>query len=290
MGPKAEILPPDSLKGIRVGISVSQSPDLARLGLSESHFRLALGEITRSLLVLGGSVAYGGHLDPVGYTAFLLTELKRYGRRDRPLLVCLPWPEHRRVPLSQLQQMASDLGLYASVTCLDPDGKAIDPALNRSELPAAEADPSVVKKSLTAMRLYMGNITQGRVLIGGKRQDFQGTLPGLMEEAIIAFEKGWPVYLAGGFGGVTFDIIKAMKPEDAEWLPIYADASPPDPRWSAGIVQLMDLKARPTWMGMKNGLADDENRRLAATHRPSDVAALVSMGLGRLAAQGAFTK
>jgi len=33
---------------------------------------------------------------------------------------------------------------------------------------------------------------------------------------------------------------------------------------------------------MKNGLGDDENRRLAASHRPSDIAALVSLGLGRL--------
>jgi hypothetical protein len=290
MEPKAEILPPGSLQGVRLGISVSESPDLARLGLSESHFCLTLGEITRSILVLGGSVAYGGHLDPAGYTVFLLGELKRYGRRDRPLSVCLPWPEHRRVPLSQLQQMASDLGLYAGITCLDPEGKEIDPSLNRSELPAAETDPEVVKKSLTAMRVYLGKVTQGRVLIGGKRHNFLGNLPGLLEEAMIAFERRWPVYLAGGFGGVTLDIIKVLNPADAEWLPAYADSPPVDPRWSAGLARLAELKASATWMGMRNGLTGEENRRLAATHRPSDIAALVSMGLGRLAAQGAFTK
>jgi hypothetical protein len=33
---------------------------------------------------------------------------------------------------------------------------------------------------------------------------------------------------------------------------------------------------------LKNGLSDEENRRLAASHRSSDIAALVSLGLGRL--------
>jgi hypothetical protein len=37
-----------------------------------------------------------------------------------------------------------------------------------------------------------------------------------------------------------------------------------------------------SWLPPDAGLDDDENRRLAATHRPSDIAALVSLGLGRL--------
>jgi hypothetical protein len=179
-------------------------------------------------------------------------------------------------------------GLYGSVTYLNPEGEPIDPFLNRSELPATETDPLIIMKSLTAMRLYMGSITQGRVLIGGKRQGFQGNLPGLMEEALVASEKGWPVFLAGGFGGVTLDILRAITPEDAEWLPGHADSPPPDRRWSAGIARLVDSRAKSTWTGLNNGLADDENRRLAATHRPSDIAALVSMGLGRLAENGVF--
>ena len=43
------LLPRDALKGICLGISVSQSPDLLRLGLIEAHFRLALAEIARTL-------------------------------------------------------------------------------------------------------------------------------------------------------------------------------------------------------------------------------------------------
>jgi hypothetical protein len=79
----AVLLPHDALRGIQVGISVSKSPDLARLGLLEAHFRLALGEIARVVLVSGGGLIYGGHLNPEGYTAFLVSRvinsLRKYG-------------------------------------------------------------------------------------------------------------------------------------------------------------------------------------------------------------------
>ncbi len=55
-----ELLPSNAFTGIRLGISVSDSADLARLGLLETHFRLALGEIARCVLVSGGQLAYGG--------------------------------------------------------------------------------------------------------------------------------------------------------------------------------------------------------------------------------------
>ena len=45
MNKRNRLLPPDALAGIRLGISVSESSDLMRLGLLESHFRVALGEI-----------------------------------------------------------------------------------------------------------------------------------------------------------------------------------------------------------------------------------------------------
>jgi hypothetical protein len=89
---------------------VSESPDLGRLGLLEIHFRLALGEIARCVLVSGGTLAYGGHLRQEGYTIFLIQELQKYGRRDSPLLVCLAWQEHRELKLSELaeRQIALD--------------------------------------------------------------------------------------------------------------------------------------------------------------------------------------
>jgi hypothetical protein len=97
------LLGPEALRGIRLGISVSDSPDLGRLGLLEQHFRLALGEIARAILIAGGEATYGGYIDPEGYGAYLASELQRFARRDRPFHAVLAWPEHRRMTVERLK-------------------------------------------------------------------------------------------------------------------------------------------------------------------------------------------
>jgi SLOG cluster2 len=279
--PITNLLPANALAGKCIGISVSESPDLDRLGLLETHFRLALAEIARCVLIAGGNVAYGGHLLPEGYTSFLLKELQKYGRRDRPLLVCLAWQEHRRMALSELKRTRMDLGLYGRIVCLDPMGQVVEADEGRGEEPQPVNDPELRKQSLTSLRRYMSSQIQGRVLIGGKRHGFQGEIPGLMEEALIALEMGQPLYLAGGFGGVTTDIACVLGIDDGTWLPFWQDAPTEDSRLVFGRDRLHALTRADTWIGLNNGLTDEENQRLAATHRPSDIAALVSLGLGR---------
>jgi len=273
-------LPPGTLKGRTLAVSVSQSSDLARLGLSDEHLRLTLGEITRLVLGAGGHLAYGGHLDPGGYTSALTAEAARQGRGDHPVLVCLAWPEHRRLTLSELR-IRLDLGPVGRVVCLDPAGRETDPAAERGE-PAETVDPDVARASLTAMRRYMRAHTDGRLLVGGRRAGFQGELPGLLEEALLSLHPGdtRPLYLAAGFGGVTVDIVRALGIDDCAWLPDDPDAEQDDPRLLAGLEQ---LRARAKAPGLSNGLTLEENRSLAVSRSPGEVAELVALGLGRLA-------
>jgi hypothetical protein len=127
----------------------------------------------------------------------------------------------------------------------------------------------------------MARQAQARILIGGRRDGFQGRVPGLLEEAFISIEIGQPLYLAGGFGGVTADIIRAIGLDGGEWLQPRADAAPPDARLPAALAELSALNKKQDPALLANGLSSDEARRLAATHRPSEIAALVSLGLGR---------
>ena len=129
----------------------------------------------------------------------------------------------------------------------------------------------------------MTTITQARVLIGGKRHGFEGEIPGLMEEALFALGAKHPLYLAGGFGGVTLDIAASLGVDDGTWLPARPDTPADDPRLVAGRVKLRALAQDRAWTGLNNGLTDDENRRLAASHRPGEIASLVGLGLGRRA-------
>ena len=150
---------------------------------------------------------------------------------------------------------------------------------NRGTGPKAQSHHP--KKGLTSLRRYMAKNTEGRIFIGGKRTDFTGDWPGLVEEAIFALEADQPIYLARGFGGVTLDMVRALGIDDCDWFPEFSDEAAPDPRWSDGLERLARFREERSGKLPDNGLDDLENRQLVATHRPSEIAALISLGLGR---------
>lgn len=280
-GKAGRLLEPDALKGLRLGISVSESPDLERLGLLETHFRLAVGELARTVLVSGGDLNYGGHLDAGGYTAFLIHELHRFSRRDRPFHSVLAWQEHRKLGTDQLRSQIKELGLYGDLSGLDPEGREIDVFANRAVEPVPEMDQAIIRKSLTSMRRFLTTKSHARIFIGGKRGGFQGDLPGVIEEAIFAVETQQPIYLAGGFGGVTADIAGLFGLISETWMPKFNDTAEVDPRWKKGLEILAETRSKIGDGSFQNGLTEEENRTLAISYRPSEVAALVSLGMGR---------
>lgn len=277
--PADSLLKPDSLSGVRIAISASESPDLHRLGLVETHFRLALAEIARSVLVNGGKLAYGGHLDPDGYTAMLVKELHRYSRRDRPLRIYLAWQEHRKLSRAEFNKQLEDLGLSGEIVCLDPTGQPIPWGNNRSDDPVPVTDARTRIQALSALRSHMAQHDNGRVIIGGKRTGFEGSMPGVLEEALSSVANGQPLYVAGGFGGVASDVAMCMGIKSAESLPVMTDAPQPENALVMGLNKLSKFGKNEGWPN--NGLSDSENAQLAVTHRPSEIAALVSLGLGR---------
>jgi hypothetical protein len=273
----------------RLGISASRSPDLARLGLLETHYRVAIGEITRSVLLAGGGIIYGGRLDPDGYTAFMLRELQRYARRDRPLLACLAWDVHRGMSPEELEDFRRELGLFGRLVCLDPDGRPLsdpDPA-DRAAAPAVsdvDGSPDASRaRGLAGLRRYMTDHQVGRVFLGGRREGFEGSMPGVLEELLLTLERGQPTYLAGGFGGVTYDVARLLGVQGGQW-PIGADAVT-DPRYAAGLAALRALVDSGRYTGLNNGLTEEENRWLTMSHRPGEIASLVSRGLQRVLAE-----
>lgn len=124
--------------------------------------------------------------------------------------------------------------------------------------------------------------TSARIVIGGKRAGFQGIMPGILEEVLLALERKQPLYLAGGFGGATLDVIRNLRPGYAEWFPPASDAPPPDERLLKGLGQIDETIAAAKRDGFENGLSEDENCLLAASYRPSEIAALGGKGMGRL--------
>lgn len=278
---ESRLLPPNALNGVSLGISVSESADLSRLGLLEIHFRLALAEIARCVLLSAGALAYGGHLRANGYTSFLVRELERYQRRDKPLAIYLAWTEHRQMLSETLRDQRRSLGLFGEITLLDLDGNIVGPV---------EAPPVLVftqeerERSLNSLRRVMTRRTHGRILFGGKRNQYQGSMPGVMEEALLSIREGKPIYLAGGFGGITLDIAQELGVDDGKWLPRSSEDEP-DAHAREGMAQLIRSAKETNFKSLDNGLTREENARLAACHRPSEIATLVSVGLSRKFAQ-----
>lgn len=291
-----DLLPPRALRGLRMGISASDSTDLARLGLTQAHFKLAVRDIARTVLVGGGTLAYGARLIPGGYSEFLIGELSQYARagmfnadgspREARLLVCLSHQEHRHNSLDELNRVDDQLGLYGRLHCVDLQGQLIaDRSAGRAE--AGEpypTDKALGAQGMTALRRYMASQIAGRVLLGGKRAGYHGSMPGVMEEALLALRAGQPLYLAGGFGGITLDITATI---DARCERLCPDGwhGMLDTNARAGLAEIAAWsKAGPGGFArIDNGLTVQQNLHLATTHRPAEIAALVALGLGRWA-------
>lgn len=277
---RVKLLPPNALENKRLGISVSESPDLDRLGLLDTHFQMMLGELVRTVIISGGSLYYGGDLRPKGITAFLVEELHRYGRRDRSLKVCLAWSVHQSMSAEQITEQKKMLGLFGEIYFLSPDGQCINDFDNNLPRQTFSLEESVV--SLSGLRSFMADNTDARIVLGGRREDFKGRMPGIFEEVLLSLERRQALYLVGGFGGATFDVIRTLRPAYAEWLPSLSDSRYLDKRVSKGLEKITETAIAMKWDGYENGLSDEENSLLSASYRPSEVAALVGRGLGKL--------
>ena len=205
----------ESFDGRTLAISVSDSPDIAALGLSKQHLEDAMVEIARHMLALGARLAYGGDLRTGGFSE-LLFELVARHRPDTidatsvtGVYSYLAWPVHIGMSFDELLKAKEDLGGVAELICLDLDGARM-PMDTRQHLPRQAASPAEWARGLTAMRRTRLDESDARVLLGGQIAGFKGTLPGLAEEALMSLAEKRPLYLLGGFGGCARDIAESV--------------------------------------------------------------------------------
>lgn len=256
------------LEGRRIGVSVSPSADLGRIGLADGAVEAVLGPLAEGLLGAGATLGYGGRIGPGAFGEVLVGAARRRGGAEPVLRVYLAWSEHRGLERGALADLL-DAGPEVEVRCLDADGRTVsDPLADGGPF---EGDEGLVRRGLTAMRRAMAEDIDARLLLGGRRSGAAGVLPGLVEEALLALETGGPLYLAAGFGGVTADIAWALGVDPGAWLPVSADTD--------ALVRLAEVRAA----GLRNGLSEEENRQLAAARDADAIAGLVARGLGRLA-------
>lgn len=263
----------EPLSQMTIAISISESDDLATLGLAEEHLRDAMTEISRHMLAMGARLAYGGDLRDNGYTK-LLFELVARHRRDadvgdaRPAIAnYLPWPVHSMKSREYLSGLREDLEGIGELYCLNKEGRAIADDAKGGASPAAFSDEDWAS-SLTAMRRVQTEAIHARIVLGGRVTNFKGLMPGIAEETEFSLKANQPLYLLGGFGGCARDIASDM-----------------------GLIP--ETKTSVDWPGrigfsswraddLSNGLELDEIRTLARTAHVDQAVALILRGMLRL--------
>lgn len=288
------------LSGKVIGISISDSPDLQRLGFSAVHQKRYLIEISRHLLAQGASVAYGGDLRPGGFTIDLVEMVKAYNEqateRAEKILNFLHWPSHLEKTVEWQAQHKNEVSIQ--IIPLPQDLK--QPPFNIDEKtdlePNSKVNRYVWARCLTAMREQMTGKIDARIILGGKVTDYKGTFPGIAEEAELAIACHKPLFVLGAFGGCAKAVGEALLGESpkvltqayqtdqsqdyAEMLKFYNQQSNQGrPHkvfdYSALVATFQDTG----WKGLNNGLTEWENQRLFETEDLDEMVYLILKGL-----------
>ncbi|MCX2966837.1 hypothetical protein [Gordonia aquimaris] len=267
----------NALAGRVIGISASDSADLDRLGLTSRHIKLAVGELTRALLLAGASVAYGGRLKPLGFTGLMVEELRRYATTRRSALVLyVAWPQHADLTAAELAEVRDLLGVSGRLMLLDPAGNDFRRARGATAGPSMDVGAA---QAYTALRRRLVRDTDARVVLGGRLRD--GAKPGVLEEVAFSVGSGQPVYIAGGFGGAATAVGARLSPDTFDWLPGDLPHGIAGSLVQQSLAECADEAKTADWSVASDGLGDADRRCLHATHRPGEVASLVVYGLAR---------
>ena len=202
------------LDGIRVGLSVSNIPaNDFQLGQTDLHLQDATVQITRSLIGGGASITYGGKFflgDEVAFTPLLAELIEAYNQTAM-------MPAERLQVFQASGSVLTDVP--ANVKCrirhLSMSRNLAAPAI----LSADEVANVPGGLHYSDMRNSMTAETDARVAIGGKpfpkhdddASGYSGRFPGIAEEVVRALGANQPVYLCGGFGGITKRLAELME-------------------------------------------------------------------------------
>jgi hypothetical protein len=253
------------LSGQKIAISISDSPDLAHLGMSPRALEHAVIELARFLLRAGATICYGGHLGE-GFTINLFELVRRYRREDPyapPVTNYVAWSVHRAYDDDFIAQRKKEYADAATIALLDQSGKRVE--LHERSL--AEVTTENAAASLTGMRRQMAEDCDARVLMGGKVANFSGSMPGIAEEAGLMLKYGKRLVLVGGYGGCTRDIATHLGIAEKASVRTPADVGNFAEKYERGLAFVKEF-ARPE-------LLPNENRELADNRNLPQIVKLV---------------
>lgn len=206
------------LSGKRVGISISDYPKEGMLssGIDEKIQELLMSEMAGFFLGHKATLIYGGDLRDNGFTRYLQNEAKILQDRFKTTeIFCrnyFAWPIYLTKNESTASWRASCVGVL-DIQDVEPPTDLQEQARCYSDFfkPDTSECAYLWARSLTHMREIMISECDVRITACGKWIRYAGIMPGILEEVLIAIKKEKPLYLLGGFGGITKKICQAIE-------------------------------------------------------------------------------
>lgn len=203
----------------KIGISISEiSPvELESIGQHRNQLIQLSQDIARHLLAKNATLIYGGDLRNDGFTEFLLKEAMVLKTRLQSqskinLKNYIAWPIYNNDSVDTTNWKATYRSVAEMIEVPHPDDiKDLVTESNTFISPDSSQNRFIWSRCLTEMRTKMISDCDFRIFAGGKHSGYTGKMPGILEEIIIALDLKKPIYLLGGFGGVTSSVCKLLQ-------------------------------------------------------------------------------
>ncbi len=201
------------LSDLRVGLSLSESPDIEALGFSDVHFKGIVIEFSRYMLACGATLAYGGDFRQGGFTEVLFDLKATYKGNASKIVSYLGWPIHAEMgELTDAEKLRFQDAAEFEKSPI-PDG--VDESIPRDKfLPPIKTNLDnmlIWARSMSKMRReYLAKENDAQILLGGRLTNYSSKYPGVVEEAYEIMKAGKPLFLIGAFGGATKAVIDAV--------------------------------------------------------------------------------
>lgn len=196
-----------------IGISISELNGDFDNGFENIHLYTAQEEIAKYLLYTKNKIVYGGDIkykEPFNFVKILAQIADSYNNKNSIInYACYPISKTINDDTKLKYNSIVEFKEFNDLKIEHLDG--IMPYNNNEAL-------IHFSKNLSLMREMMANVCDFRIMLGGKHFGYSGKYPGLLEEAYYTLKASKPLYLIGGFGGVSKLIIDLINDVDVEEL------------------------------------------------------------------------
>lgn len=289
-----------SNKNFGISISDLTIEDGVKIGQTPAHLIQLSQDLARHLISRGAELTYGGDLRDNGFTEFIFNESLAYQTRAMTDKIqihnYIAWPIYT-ADTEKLKDWKANYITIAKMIEVPPADDILDfiPNVKAFMLPSNAENLYVWSRNLTEMRKILAEKCNIRICAGGRLTGYKGIIPGILEEIILTAEKKRPLFLLGGFGGITASICEAIRnkfiPKELtkEWqiennagykelLNLYEQRSP-------GAINYDKISESILNIEFNNGLTEEENLKLFSTPFIDEALYFVFKGIRNLSSK-----